>query len=114
MTRLLQGSSRPTAVCCANDEIAFGAIQAARAEGIRCPEDLSIVGFDDGLWATASRPALTTIRQPLADLAERAVSLVVEAASSPGKSRHAVLNDMPAALVIRESTQSVSMINPVQ
>ena len=114
MNRLLGGPNRPTAVCCANDEIAFGAIHAARAMGFRCPEDISIVGFDDGLWATACRPALTTIRQPLADLAERAVGLLVEAANAPGKSQRSVTADMPAAMVIRESTQSAPAINPAQ
>jgi DNA-binding LacI/PurR family transcriptional regulator len=112
MTALLEGKERPTAVCCASDEIAFGAIHAARLTGLRCPKDISIVGFDDGLWATACRPALTTIRQPLADLAERAVSLLVEAASAPGKARRPVLSDMPAAMVIRESTHSAPLINP--
>lgn len=114
MAGFLGGAERPTAVCCANDEIAFGAIHAVRAAGLRCPEDISIVGFDDGLWATACRPALTTIRQPLADLAERAVSLLVEAASAPEKPRRSVPGDMPASLVIRESTRSVPVSNPAQ
>ncbi len=112
MTALLEGRERPTAVCCASDEIAFGAIHAARVAGLRCPKDISIVGFDDGLWATACRPALTTIRQPLADLAERAVSLLMEAATNPGKARRPALNDMPAAMIIRESTHSAPLINP--
>ena len=114
MTALLEGKERPTAVCCASDEIAFGAIHAARVMGFRCPKDISIVGFDDGLWATACRPALTTIRQPLADLAERAVSLLVEAVSAPGKAHRSALTDMPAAMVIRESTHSAPLINPAQ
>jgi len=114
MTRLLEKPNRPTAVCCASDEIAFGAIHAARNLGFRCPEDISIVGFDDGLWATACRPALTTIRQPLADLAERAVGFIVEAASAPGKSQRSIVADMPAAMVIRESTHSAQAINPAQ
>ncbi|MFI5356751.1 MAG: LacI family DNA-binding transcriptional regulator [Opitutales bacterium] len=105
MARLLQGPERPTAVCCANDEIAFGALQTAHAAGVRCPEDISLVGFDDGLWATACQPALTTIRQPLSDLAERAVGLIVEAASDPGRLRRVVLEDMPAPMMIRESTR---------
>lgn len=112
MAGLLEGRERPTAVCCASDEIAFGAIQAARMLGVHCPRDVSVVGFDDGLWATASRPALTTIRQPLADLAERAVSLVVEAASAPARTRHPILHDMPAAMIIRESTHSLPLNNP--
>ena len=105
--RFLGSAERPTGLCCANDEIAFGAIHEANLAGLRCPEDVSVVGFDDGMWATACRPALTTIRQPLADLAERAVGLVVEAAGAAGKSRRPVLHEMPAALVIRESTQPI-------
>jgi DNA-binding LacI/PurR family transcriptional regulator len=99
---------RPTAVCCASDEIAFGAIDAARATGLRCPDEISIVGFDDGPWATACWPTLTTVRQPLADLAERAVGLIVEAATHPGSVIRAGTSDMPAALVIRESTRAIS------
>jgi len=107
MEAFLHGGELPTAVCCANDEIAFGAIDAARSAGLACPKDLSVVGFDDGLWATTCRPALTTVRQPLADLAERAVSLLVEAATRPPQPRAGVLGDLPAALVIRDSTQII-------
>lgn len=105
IARLLQSADRPTALCCANDEIAFGAVQAAHLAGLRCPDQLSVVGFDDGLWATACQPALTTIRQPLADLAERAVGLLVEAAASPTSARRQPLDDMPAPMMIRESTR---------
>jgi DNA-binding LacI/PurR family transcriptional regulator len=105
MARIMQGPERPTAVCCANDEIAFGAVNAAHLGGWRCPDDVSIVGFDDGIWATACQPALTTIRQPLADLAERAVGLIVEAATNPSRSRRVALDDMPAPMMIRDSTR---------
>ncbi|HVT74499.1 MAG TPA: LacI family DNA-binding transcriptional regulator [Lacunisphaera sp.] len=105
MGRIMTGPERPTAVCCANDEIAFGAVNAAHLAGLRCPEDVSVVGFDDGIWATACQPALTTIRQPLADLAERAVGLIVEAATNPARSRRVVLDDMPAPMMIRDSTR---------
>ena len=105
MQRILQCTERPTALCCADDEIAFGAVHAAHLAGVRCPDDISIVGFDDGLWATACQPALTTIRQPLADLAERAVGLIVEAANDPRHSRRIVSDDMPAPMMIRESTR---------
>jgi len=105
ITRFLQCAERPTAVCCANDEIAFGAINAAHVAGLKCPDDLSVVGFDDGIWATACQPALTTVRQPLADMAERAVGLIVEAANSPGQSTRVMLDEMPAPMMIRESTK---------
>ena len=103
--QILRSDERPTAICCANDEIAFGALHAAHVAGVRCPDDLSIVGFDDGLWATACQPALTTIRQPLADLAERAVGLIVEAATDPARSRRVLLDDMTAPMMIRDSTR---------
>jgi DNA-binding LacI/PurR family transcriptional regulator len=83
-------------------------MDAARTAGLNCPNDISIVGFDDGLWATVCRPALTTVRQPLADLAERAVSLLVEAATRPTQAQGAVPSNLAAALVIRDSTQVVS------
>jgi DNA-binding LacI/PurR family transcriptional regulator len=105
MQRILQCAERPTAICCADDEIAFGAVHAAHLAGVRCPDDISIVGFDDGIWATACQPSLTTIRQPLADLAERAVGLIVEAANDPGRPRRVVSDDLPAPMMIRESTR---------
>ena len=107
MNAMLKLETRPTAYCCANDEIAFGAIDAARAAGLECPRDFSVVGFDDGMWATASRPALTTVRQPLSELAERAVGLVIEGATAPGKAILPMQSDMPAALVIRDSTRAI-------
>ena len=106
--RMLRCSERPTAICCANDEIAFGAMHAAHGAGMRCPDNISIVGFDDGLWATACQPALTTIRQPLADMAERAVGLIVEAANNPKRPRRLVVDEMPAPMMIRESTRSLA------
>lgn len=108
--QFLQCAERPTAICCANDEIAFGAITATNLAGIRCPDDVSIVGFDDGIWATACHPALTTIRQPLADLAERAVGLLVEAANAPTLSHRSALDDMPAPMMIRESTRPLRSV----
>src|SRR5919197_2588344 len=65
---LLDLPERPTAIFAFNDNIAIGAIQAARARGLRVPEDLSVVGFDDVGNATIVTPALTTVRQPLAEM----------------------------------------------
>jgi LacI family transcriptional regulator len=74
--QLLDLSERPTAIFAFNDNIAIGAIQAARARGLRVPEDVSIVGFDDVEHATIVTPALTTVRQPLAEMGRTAVSLL--------------------------------------
>jgi LacI family transcriptional regulator len=57
--------------------MAVGVLQAAAAHGLRVPDDLSVVGFDDTTEAVIAVPALTTVRQPLAELGRTAVSLLV-------------------------------------
>ncbi len=64
---LLSLSPRPTALLCASDELAFGALQAARDLGLRVPADVSVVGFDDVPAAEHAEPPLTTVRQPLTE-----------------------------------------------
>jgi LacI family transcriptional regulator len=65
---LLDLPEPPTAIFGFNDAIAVGAMRAARQRGLRLPEDLSIVGYDDVMYATIVTPALTTVRQPLAEM----------------------------------------------
>ncbi|MDR3708974.1 MAG: LacI family DNA-binding transcriptional regulator [Capsulimonadaceae bacterium] len=71
-------SSRPTAIVCANDRIAIGVLDAARQLGLRVPDDLSIVGFDDILTAEITEPGLTTVRQPLKQMGSAAVDILLE------------------------------------
>lgn len=74
----------PDAVFCANDQLALGVMDACRYElGLRIPEDISVIGFDD--IAEAGRPgyALTTVHQPIADMAEKAVTLLMERIATP-------------------------------
>ncbi|MCZ7567769.1 MAG: LacI family transcriptional regulator [Ardenticatenaceae bacterium] len=78
MEQLLGTVPRPTAVFAANDRMALGAIRAVQARGLRVPEDISIVGFDDIPVAAYVQPALTTMRQPLYDLGNRAARLLLE------------------------------------
>ncbi|HEY4387444.1 MAG TPA: LacI family DNA-binding transcriptional regulator [Ktedonobacteraceae bacterium] len=84
---LLTGvEERPTAIFAASDLMAFGAIAAAEQHGLRVPEDVAIVGFDDISSAAHIRPALTTVRQPLYEMGQRAMELllhVLEAAEDP-------------------------------
>ena len=65
--QLLGLPTRPTAIFAFNDPMAIGAMQAARSLGLRIPDDLSIVGFDDTSEAEFVTPGLTTIRQPLGE-----------------------------------------------
>ena len=68
-----RGTTRPTGIICSNDLMAVGVLQSAERLGIRVPEDLSVVGFD-GIEATSwTNPALTTIEQPIAEIAQTAV-----------------------------------------
>jgi DNA-binding LacI/PurR family transcriptional regulator len=88
---------RPTALIAATDQLALGAVEAAREAGLRVPEDLSIVGFDDVPGAAWSRPGLTTVRQPLFHKGELAGRLLTAGAEP----REVIL---PVELVVRGST----------
>jgi LacI family transcriptional regulator, galactose operon repressor len=99
---LLDLPDPPTAIFAFNDNLAIGAIQAARARGLRVPEDLSVVGFDDVEHATIITPTLTTVRQPLAEMGRTAVSLLVRLLE---RQRFEMLHvELGTRLVVREST----------
>jgi DNA-binding LacI/PurR family transcriptional regulator len=70
--------TRPTALLCANDLMAIGAIEYCKSAGIRVPEDVSVVGFDDVPIAELLTPRLTTVRQPARDMGHRAATLLFE------------------------------------
>ncbi len=93
---------RPTAIATANDQQAIGLLRCSRDMGIRVPEDLSIVGFDDIPLASLVLPRLTTIRQPVQQIAEIAVRAVLEQRSIDGP----IL--LPPSIITRESTAFLS------
>jgi len=99
---LLDLPDPPTAIFASNDSIAIGTMRAARDRGLRLPEDLSIVGFDDTTYATVVTPALTTVRQPLAEMGRTAVNLLNRLLT--GRQVGAVQIELPTRLVVREST----------
>jgi LacI family transcriptional regulator len=72
-----------TAVMCGNDLIAIGVLRAARQLGIRVPDDLSVVGFDNIPWAAIVTPALTTINQPVSEMAAVALRLILDRLDRP-------------------------------
>jgi LacI family repressor for deo operon, udp, cdd, tsx, nupC, and nupG len=102
MRRLLSLPQPPTAVFCSNDEMAIGAMRAAREAGIAVPADLSLVGFDDIPFAGFCDPALTTLLQPRRDLGRRAAGLLLNALAGRQAPRGAVI--LPHELVLRETT----------
>ncbi|TWE21559.1 LacI family DNA-binding transcriptional regulator [Kitasatospora atroaurantiaca] len=99
---LLGLADRPTAVFAGNDLQAFGLYEAARELGLRIPEDLSVVGFDDLPPARWVGPPLTTVRQPLTEMAEVATRLVIDLAR--GVQPGTVRVDLATTLVERGST----------
>jgi LacI family transcriptional regulator len=99
---LLDLPDPPTAIFGFNDAIAIGALRAAHERGLRVPEDLSVAGFDDVEYATIVRPALTTVRQPLAEMGRNAVSLIHRLLEAQRlESLHI---ELATRLVVRDST----------
>lgn len=99
MRRLLP--HRPTAIFTASDSMAEGALRALRETGLRVPQDVAIVGYDDMPTAARINPPLTTIRQPTNRMGALAVNALIDIIQNPGSNkRHIVL---PVELVIRES-----------
>ena len=96
-------SEIPEAIICANDSIAFGVIDQVKESGLKCPGDISVIGFDDGPWAAACSPKLTTIRQPLGALTQHAVSLLKDAVMV-SKTRQLERYFLKAELQVRDST----------
>jgi LacI family transcriptional regulator len=92
----------PTAIFAASDEIAVGLMEAARERGVRIPEDLSVVGFDDTQLARMSSPPLTTVRQPLAEMGGVAVRTALRLIDGGSTDSHHV--ELATELILREST----------
>jgi LacI family transcriptional regulator len=98
--RLLRDRAHVTAIACANDDMAAGVMLALHRASFEIPATMSVTGFDDTPMSEIVWPPLTTIRQPIQDLTERAVHLLVENQSN-GTIRYDAL---PFELVVREST----------
>ena len=96
---VLDADSRPTALLAGTDQLALGALEAARELGLQVPHDVSLVGFDDVPSAAWSTPALTTVRQPLLEKGEIAGRLLIAAAKPD---RDEVI--LPVELVVRGTT----------
>ena len=100
--QLLALGAPPTAVFAASDEMALGIYEAVRKQGLRVPEDLSIVGFDDLPQARWASPPLTTVRQPLEEMGRFAVHSIQRLLNN-GKLESAKV-ELSTELVVREST----------
>ncbi|NYD56631.1 DNA-binding LacI/PurR family transcriptional regulator [Nocardioides marinisabuli] len=115
--RLLSAADRPTAVLCYSDAYAAQALRAAESLGLRVPDDVSVVGFDDGPLAASLSPALTTVAQDVTEKGRLAVTRLLEvtaaraadASTSPASASAAPTSTAPrtvmaTSLVVRDST----------
>lgn len=105
LAKLLRSEEPPTALVCYNDQLAVSMLDVVRGSGLRVPEDLSIVGFDDSYLAVATEIKLTTVDHPKSELGQKAAGALMDrleqSASAQVKNERVVF---PARLVVRQST----------
>jgi DNA-binding LacI/PurR family transcriptional regulator len=106
--RVWSRGDRPTAVLCMSDATATGVLAAARRLGVRVPEELSIVGFDDLPLTRFTDPPLTTVHQPVRRKGEVAASMLLEALRRPSADGQGQVLVLETRLVVRRSTAAPS------
>lgn len=99
--QLLSRSPRPTAIFCTNNMMALGALAAIQEVGIACPEEVSLLGFDDFYWSTLLRPRLTVVRQPAREIGMTAARMLIEHVEGRARGVSPVL--LTTQLIVRES-----------
>ncbi|MFB5676140.1 LacI family DNA-binding transcriptional regulator [Paenibacillus terreus] len=108
MKRLLALAEPPTAVFCSNDDMAIGAMNAVFEQGMRVPEDISIVGFDDIGYSQYMTPPLTTVKRPIEQISAAGASHILELIQSPSTEEKLIY--MGTELVIRKSVKVQRMV----
>jgi LacI family transcriptional regulator len=103
---LLAAGEHPTAIFAGDDLIALGCMDAMAEQGLRCPEDISVVGFDDVPFANHFDPPLTTVRVPVYELGTHGARLLLEAIE--GAEGPSAVDYLSTELIVRESTRPVS------
>ncbi|NOK62892.1 MAG: DNA-binding transcriptional regulator, LacI/PurR family [Chloroflexi bacterium AL-W] len=100
---LLDLDEPPTAIFASNDESATGVMDAIRDRGLRIPDDVSVMGFDDVPRAASAHPGLTTVRQPLEEMGRVATKMLLESIKDPDRAVERVI--LPTELILRNSCQ---------
>ena len=108
MNQLLELPERPTAIFCANDLVAIGVMKTAHKAGIRVPEELSLIGFDDIPYASNSIPELTTVSLKCYDVGRNAAELLHQMITKNKVSKNTKLRP---ELIVRESTAPPQEMN---
>ncbi|MFW5899202.1 MAG: LacI family DNA-binding transcriptional regulator [Jiangellaceae bacterium] len=110
--RLLARHVPFTAIFSGNDQMGAGAIQALRESGFSVPGDISLIGFDDVLFARYLTPTLTTVRQPLAEMGRAAARIALDALDALDGKETEVPHKFEPALVVRESVRRLVRLPP--
>ena len=103
--RLLALKDHPTGIVCASDMSAFGAIQEIERHGLRVPEDISVIGFDNTYYAQVFKPGLTTINQNIYSIGIKSIEYLIAMVENPDSTPPVVTE--PSNLVIRHTTAPV-------
>jgi LacI family transcriptional regulator len=109
--QLMTRPERPSAIFSANNPMVVGAMKAIRDLGLRCPEDVSVVCFDDFPFADVFQPQMTTVRQPVEAIGEQAAALLLDRinGTAPASPRRLTLR---GRLVIRNSCMAAAVRSP--
>lgn len=107
----LERGPLPTAIVCANDLLAIGAMRAIGRAGLRIPEDVSVIGYDDISFAEATSVPLTSIRQPKVELGQAAAGLVIAEWRDPASHVHQHVRFQPS-IIVRASTAPPTARHP--
>src|SRR5580698_719576 len=110
MKQLLDLPERPTAVFCYDDITALGAYKAIRIAGLQVSRDISVAGFDDLFFSSYLDPSLTTISQPMREMGEQAMKLLLDLVEPSRKNKKSIKTQIvvPGHLTVRESTSALS------
>ncbi len=102
MQNLLKLSDRPTAIVCTSDVMAIGVMNAVADAGLRVPDDISVVGFDNTAFASIVNPGLTTVNQNIVSIGARVIKQLIELVENPDQSPPVLVEEVE--LIIRQST----------
>lgn len=101
MMGILKLGAYPSAMFCSNDDMAFGAVKAINEVGLRIPQDIAIMGFDDSLFAEYMTPPLTTIKRPIGDISNEGIKLLFQLIEDKDIATQKIYK--PCSLIIRKS-----------
>lgn len=106
--KLLSMKKRPTAILANNDEMAVGVIRVASDLGIKIPEELSVAGFDDNVYASRIIPSLTTIKRPIDNMASLAAQKLINQIQNQNNRVIKLNAEVKPHLIVRESTDKIA------